>query len=243
MVLGAADRAVAVLARHKEIDAPAALAGVIVLLVALSIFLRRRRRQVEQVQAERVRDEATLLKSHLRQRLSEPVSLFASGVNAAPTMGASEAFEGDIEAAARTVMVEAEGHRSRAKHLLRKRMMGQGGSNGKLNGSEVGYWRQLGALSLLDGPNEALPAYVRAADLAPENAEAQMLAGVLYLRTGNLDAAEAAFRRQIALGDAANGSADGGIVRYRGQTMLGDVWPRARSTTMRGPLMRKHSGK
>ena len=162
---------------HKEIDAPAALAGVIALLVALSIFLRRRRRQVEQVQAERVRDEATLLKSHLRQRLSEPVSLFASGVNAAPTMGASEAFEGDIEAAARTVMVEAEGHRSRAKHLLRKRMMGQGGSNGKLNGSEVGYWRQLGALSLLDGPNEALPAYVRAADLAPENAEAQMLGG------------------------------------------------------------------
>src|SRR6185369_3960847 len=94
---------------------------------------------------------------------------------------------------------------------------------GTLNGSEVGYWRQLGALSLLDSVSDALPAYVRAADLAPENAEAQMLAGVLFLRAGNLAAAEAAFRRQIKLGNAGNGSTDGGLARYRGHTMLGDV--------------------
>jgi tetratricopeptide (TPR) repeat protein len=85
----------------------------------------------------------------------------------------------------------------------------------------VAYWRQLGVLSLLDGSDDALAAYSRAADLAPENAEAQMLAGVLHLRAGNLDAAEAAFRRQIAIGKAGNGA--GGVARYRGHTMLGDV--------------------
>ena len=206
---------------------PGALAviagGVVVILLAIAMLLRRRRRRAARMQAERVRDEAALLKDQLRQRLSEPASLFAGGINTAPTMGASEAFEGDIEAAARTVLVEAGGHRAKAKQLLRKRMNGHGAANGKLNGSEVGYWRQLGALSLLDGISDALPAYARAADLAPENAEAQMLAGVLYLRAGNLAAAEAAFRRQIELGDAGNGSTDAGLARYRGHTMLGDV--------------------
>jgi tetratricopeptide (TPR) repeat protein len=189
-------------------------------LLAIKVILRRRRRAAK-ARADRVRDEAIILKDQLRQRLSEPATLFAGGINAAPTMGASEAFEGDIEAAARSVLVEAGGRRAKAKQLLRKRMNGHGVANGKLNGSEVTYLRQLGALSLLDGIDDALPAYARAADLAPENAEAQMLAGVLYLRAGNLDAAEAAFRRQIEIGKAGNGA--GGLARYRGHTMLGDV--------------------
>ena len=200
------------------------LAGGALVLLGIAILRRRRhRRHVAQVQAERVRDEAAVMKDRLRQRLSEPAALFANGINTAPTMGACEAFEGDIEAVARTVLLEAGGHRAKAKQLLRKRMKSHDAPSGKLNGSEVDYLRQLGALSLLDGIYEALPAYARAADLAPENAEAQMLAGVLYLRAGNLAAAEAAFRRQIELGKAANGSADGGVVRYRGHTMLGDV--------------------
>jgi tetratricopeptide (TPR) repeat protein len=199
------------------------LAGAVAILLTIAVLSHRRRRRAAQVEAARVRDQAVFLKDQLRQRLSEPASLLAGGINTAPTMGASEAFEGDIEAAARTVLVEAGGHRAKAKQILRKRMNGQGAANGKLNGSEVGYWRQLGALSLLDGIYDALPAYARAAELAPENAEAQMLAGVLHLRAGNLAAAEAAFRRQIMLGDAGNGSTDGGLARYRGHTMLGDV--------------------
>jgi tetratricopeptide (TPR) repeat protein len=117
------------------------------------------------------------------------------------------------------VLQEAGGRRAKAKELLRRRTNGNGAANGKLNGSEVGYWRQLGALSLLDNTQDALAAYGRAADLAPGDAEAQMLVGVLHLRAGNLAAAESAFRRQIELGNA-NGAS---FLRHRGHTMLGDV--------------------
>ena len=87
----------------------------VVIVLAIAMLSRRRRQRAARMQAERVRDEAAFLKDQLRQRLSEPASLLAGGINAAPTMGASEAFEGDIEAAAQTVLVEAGGHRAKAK--------------------------------------------------------------------------------------------------------------------------------
>jgi len=191
------------------------------LLAGVIVRHGRRKRVAQAVVAQRVRDEVTLLKAKLRGRLSAPASLLAGNTGVAPTMGACEAFEGDIDAAARTVLIEAGGHRTKAKQLLRGRMNAHGAERNGLNGSEVGHWRQLGALSLLDGVTDAIPPYSRAADLAPENAEAQMLVGVLHLKAGNLAAAEAAFRRQIEIGNAANGS--GGVARYRGHTMLGDV--------------------
>jgi tetratricopeptide (TPR) repeat protein len=201
----------------------AALAALALVLAAGTTLWRCRKRRVARTEAASVRDEAARLKDRLRQRLSEPASLFANGINTAPTMGACEAFEGDIEAVARTVLVEAGGHRAKARQLLRQRMNGGGADKARRNGSEVSYWRQLGALSLLDGIADAPAAYARAADLEPENAEAQMLAGVLHLRAGNLASAEAAFRRQIEIGNQGNGSTDAGLARYRGHTMLGDV--------------------
>jgi tetratricopeptide (TPR) repeat protein len=197
--------------------------GGFVCLMAVGLLIGRRRRHEAQVERERVRGVAVTMKDQLRQRLSEPGLLFDPSTSAAPTMGACEAFESDIEAAARTVLIEAGGHRAKAKQLLRERMSSHAAGEGKLNGSEAACWRQLGALALLDDSDDALAAYARAAELAPENAEAQMLVGVLHLRAGNLAAAEAAFRRQIALGKAGNGSADAAVARYRGHTMLGDV--------------------
>ena len=211
---------------HRGAEPVPALAALVALALVLAVgttLWRRRKRRVARTEAASVRDEAARLKDRLRQRLSEPASLFANGINAAPTMGAREAFEGDIEAVARTVLVEAGGHRAKARQLLRQRMNGDGADKVRGNGSEVSYWRQLGALSLLDGIADAPAAYARAADLEPENAEAQMLAGVLHLRAGNLASAEAAFRRQIEIGNQGNGSTDAGLARYRGHTMLGDV--------------------
>src|SRR5215468_3504258 len=207
----------------ESVLALTALVALALVLAAGTTLWRRRKRRVARTEAASVRDEAARLKDRLRQRLSEPISLFANGVNTAPTMGACEAFEGDIEAVARTVLVEAGGHRAKARQLLRQRMNGGGADQAQLNGSEVSHWRQLGALSLLDGIADAPAAYARAADLEPEKAEAQMLAGVLHLRAGNLASAEAAFRRQIELGNQGNGSTDAGMARYRGHTMLGDV--------------------
>jgi len=193
----------------------AAIAAAVLALWIATRLLRRARRRARLQQAARVASQAQALKDELRSRLAEPRALFPELATAAPTMGASEAFEGDIEAAARTVLVEAGGERAKAKQILRKRV--NGGTH--LNGSEVAAWRQLGALSLLDSTGDALAAYARAADLAPADAQVQMLAGVLHLRDGNLAAAEAAFRRQLKLGNGAQAS----LLGYRGRTMLGDV--------------------
>ncbi|MBX9589474.1 MAG: hypothetical protein K2X43_09215 [Hyphomonadaceae bacterium] len=186
-----------------------ALAG----LVGVTAY-RRHRRKSALARAARLQWGIHDLKERLRVRLEEPRAPFADGIDRAPTLGASEALEADIEAAARTVLLEAGGRPGKAKHMLRQRLNG-----GKLNGSEAACWRQLGALSLLDNTRDALKAYSRAAELAPNDQQAQMLLGVLSLRAGRLEAAETAFRRQIERA----GDAGGEAARYRAGTMLGDV--------------------
>jgi tetratricopeptide (TPR) repeat protein len=200
----------------------AALLAAGAVALAFSALLRRRRLSKDRREREaRLRSETQVLKERLRFSLSEPISLFAGPAEPAPIPGASEGFFGDIEAAEATVLREAGGHRAKAKELLRQRVNGEGnGSAGaRLNGSGAACWRQLGALSLLDNASDATVAYARAADLAPEDAQAQMLSGILHLRQGNLSAAEAAFRRQIKL----SGAPHAGVSRYRGYTLLGDV--------------------
>jgi tetratricopeptide (TPR) repeat protein len=198
---------------------PAAV--VVCCLAALAMVALRVRRRRRALRAARALGETQALKEQLRFRLAEPLSLFADAARSGPIIGVNEAFEKDLEAAAGSVLIEAAGHRAKAKELLRVRLNGHAGAGGRtgLNGSGAAYWRQLGALCLLDEASEANAAYARAADLAPDDPQVQMLAGVLHLRAGKLAAAEAAFRRQIAA--SATDSAQ--LWRYRGHTMLGDV--------------------
>jgi tetratricopeptide (TPR) repeat protein len=196
-----------------EASALAVAGFVLAGLIGATIY-RNARRKSALARAARLQWGINDLKQRLRLRLAEPRAPFADGIDWAPTMGACEAFEADIEAAANSVLLEAGGHRGKAKHILRKRL-----NSDQLNGTEVAYWRQLGALSVLDNTGDALKAYSRAAELAPDDAQAQMLLGVLSLRAGRLEAAERAFRRQMELADESGGE----VVRYRAGTMLGDV--------------------
>lgn len=199
-----------------------AAAGLVLALLAIALVARGRRLRQERDKAlaAKVDAQAQRLRVELRQRLWEQPKLFDDHLNGAPTMGAQEAFESDIMAAASTVLREAGGERRKARELLRQKLMQDGaGGSAALNGSEASVWRQLGALALVEGSRDAVAAYRRAADLAPTCAEGQMLLGVLHMRGGSLEAAERAFRQQVELAV----SPDQAPIRYRGRTMLGDV--------------------
>lgn len=206
-----------------------ALVSVCVALLLLVVHVVRKSRRVRARQREadvqrKVENEAQSLLIELRQRLWEPPKLFDDHLNGAPIMGAQGAFESDIRRAAESILREAGGERRKAREILRQRL--QSGTVTTLSSSQpaaetdvAGIWRQLGALSLVDGSRDAMIAYTRAVDHAPDDPEAHMQLGVLQLRSGRLDAAEQSFQRQIALCTTPETSA----LRYRGRTMLGDV--------------------
>jgi tetratricopeptide (TPR) repeat protein len=201
-------------------QAIALVVGLATLLALAGGLLHRHWRQRARRGATlRANDGVRQLKERLRRRLAEPADAFSESAVPGPTLGAGEAFEADLEAAAKGVLPEAGWRRGAAKHLLRRRLNGQA-PDGKPNGAEAAHWRQLGALTLIDDPQDAVAAYARAADLAPDDPDLQMLLGVLYLRTGRTEGAEAAFRRQM---DLAKGKEGGEAARYRAGAMLGDA--------------------
>jgi len=65
-------------------------------------------------------------------------------------------------------------------------------------------YRHLGALAFLDDTQEALAAYRRATELEPDNAEGWNQLGHLLRRVGELDEAEAAYRKVKTLGESKN---------------------------------------
>ncbi|HEX5999309.1 MAG TPA: hypothetical protein VFZ16_07915 [Hyphomicrobiaceae bacterium] len=211
----------------------AALAATLA-LVGVVLWWRGRRRSLRAA-SKAEPDLAGVLKQRLRRRLTEPREPFAAMALPGPTVGAGAALEADLDAAAREVLPKASWRCAAAKHLLRQRLNGHAAADrnshahatpngaahaGEANGSEVACWRQLGALALLHDARDAAAAYARAAELAPGDADLQMLSGVLYLRIGQVEAAEATFRHQLERADGQDGAEP---ARYRARLMLGDV--------------------
>jgi tetratricopeptide (TPR) repeat protein len=170
------------------------------------------------------------LVEELRACLDEPSVPFTDAGAAGPLLGARDGFERDISAAVGMVAMEAGGSRAKAKQILRERLEQATAAGGP---TRPDGWRELGALALIDDEEAARKAYAKAADLESGCAETHMLLGVLCLRTGKLDAAEAAFRRQMQL-TTAEGGAD-----YRALAMLGDVYAARRAFKEALELYRK----
>jgi tetratricopeptide (TPR) repeat protein len=190
------------------------LAGALCLaLAAVALWRRLGARTGGERRARTLRDTGKALREVLRARLAEPALPFADGGVAGPMLGVSEGFERDVEGAA-GACVEAGGSRAKARQILRDQLEHAAAEDAA---AEPHRWRQLAALALIDDEEAARKSYARAADLEPERAETQMLLGILCLRAGKLDAAEAAFRRHLQL-EGANGAAG-----YRGLAMLGEV--------------------
>lgn len=226
-----------VAALRELVEAPGFGMGVALTVVSLAVvlllvhMLRRRRRAEQAARAAQIQNkveaEAQTLLIELRHRLWVPPKLFDDHLNGAPIMGAQRAFESDIRRVAESTLQEAGGERRKAREILRQRLQGAGGTAaGKqatgvhlANSDIAGIWRQFGALSLVDGSHDAMMAYTRAVDLAPDSPEAHMQLGVLQLRNERLDAAERSFKHQISLCTAPETAA----LRYRGRIMLGDV--------------------
>jgi tetratricopeptide (TPR) repeat protein len=198
----------------------APVVAIVALAVLAGVLLWWQRRQGASLGGAAGEDDGIRqLKERLRQRLAEPVELSTDAAVPGPTLGAGEAFEADLEAAVKAVLPETGWRRSAARQLLRQRINGHSIGHAA-NGADAAQWRQLGALALLDDTHDALTAYARAAELAADDPDLQMLLGVLQLRAGRPEAAEAAFRRQL---DLANGKDGGEATRYRAGAMLGDA--------------------
>jgi predicted negative regulator of RcsB-dependent stress response len=197
----------------------ALVVAVAALSILAGVLLHRHWRQRASHGGTAGDDGVRRLKQRLRQRLAEPAEIFASAAVPGPTLGAGEVVEADLDAAARAVLPEAGWRCGAAKHLLRKRIDGHA-PDSAANGAEAAHWRQLGALALLDDTHDALAAYARAAALSADDPDLQMLLGVLQLRSGQPEVAEAAFRGQLDLANGKDGSA---AIRCRAGAMLGDA--------------------
>src|SRR5262245_38327051 len=73
-----------------------AFAGIVLALLLGSTIHRLRRRRAARARAIRLQWGIHDLKEQLRLRLVEPKAPFANGAPAAPTLGASAAFEADL---------------------------------------------------------------------------------------------------------------------------------------------------
>jgi tetratricopeptide (TPR) repeat protein len=96
----------------------------------------------------------------------------------------------------------AQGQTGAAKAIFAKTVEAKSAEGAAANREAAEAARHLGALAFLDNTEEALRWYRRAIELDPANADGWNQLGHVYLRTGQLDQAEEAYRKVVTLGEA-----------------------------------------
>ncbi|MGH9892028.1 MAG: tetratricopeptide repeat protein [bacterium] len=96
----------------------------------------------------------------------------------------------------------AKGQTEAAKAIFAKTFEAKAAEGAAANRDAAEAARHLGALAFLENTEEALRWYRRAVELDPANADGWNRLGHLYIRTGQLDQAEAAYRKVLTLGEA-----------------------------------------
>ncbi len=96
----------------------------------------------------------------------------------------------------------AHGQTEAAKAIFAKTVEAKAAEGAAANRDAAEAARHLGALAFLENTEEALRWYRRADELDPANADGWNRLGHLYIRTGQLDQAEAAYRKVVTLGEA-----------------------------------------
>ena len=159
-------------------------------------------------------------------------------------MGACEAFEADIEAAARTVL-PGGGRASREGQAAPAQAHdGDGAANGSSTAARRRYWRQLGALSLLDGTARCarrLRQGRRSGAGEPRSADAGWASSTCAAAISTPPRPRSAARSSWRMPSTA--AATAGSRAIAATPCWATCSPRGRSTTRRWPPTRRHSAR
>jgi protein O-GlcNAc transferase len=198
----------------------------IVLGIAYAGYKTHRETQPAIVNAEAVSDAIAGLRKELdgkdlrEQEYQDQIKALTETVQAL-------AKQQDAPGVKEALAALAQGRTEAAKAIFAKTVekAAEGAAGAAANREAAEAARHLGALAFLDNTEEALRWYRRAVELDPANTDGWNQLGHVYRRTGQLDQAEAAYRKVITLGEAngdmkaiAMGTGDLGLIyRTRGE--------------------------
>lgn len=155
--------------------------------------------KTEQVRAVDAGKLAEKLLAPLQGELEEKNQQIKGLIEAVTALSEVEAPVGTINDALQAL---EQGDTAQARAVFAEVLRTREAEGQKANKEAAAAARHLGALAFLHNTEEALAAYQKAVALDPDNADGWNRLGHLLDRTGELDQAEQAFRRVLALGES-----------------------------------------